>query len=96
MDIRPHDLPGLSLRHPDSTESGIDSYLKSETAFGFGSEDGNALLAGQLLDLGLPTSDNDEIALEAEPGSRGVSPGSAEMRFFLPGHVFHAAPIAWP
>ena len=37
------------------------------------------------LDMSRQSNDCTEIALEAEPGFRGVAPASAEIRFWLPG-----------
>ncbi len=96
MDMRHYDLPLLSLGHPDSVVADLESFLKNETGAGFGTVEGNALLGELLLNLGLPYSDTDEVALEGELGARGVAPGSAEMRFFLPGHVFYDEPEPWP
>ena len=44
------------------------------------------------LDMSRENNDYSEVALEAEPGFRGVAPASAEIRFWLPGGDFYVGP----
>ena len=94
--IQPRDMPIAYLTGSDWEESRLSDGEARETAVGFGGDEGNVLFAELLLNASMPWNERDEYALEGECGFRGVGPGSAEIRLFLPGHVFYDQPVPWP
>ncbi len=90
-----YDLPRLDLGDPERPLCSLGDYADAEEATGFGDDYGNVLMGELLLNLGNPLNEGNEVGLEGELGCRGVGAGSAEMRFFLPGHVFYNEPGPW-
>lgn len=82
---RPYDLPVVRLTNESELLASTDDWDSRDVICGFGPDTGAALLAELLLNLGGPNQEEKEIALESESGFRGVGPGSAELRLFLPG-----------
>lgn len=94
--LQPLDMPILYLTGPDWEMGRMGASEKLETSVGFGTDYGHVNFAELLLNASMPWSERDEYALEGECGFRGVGPGSAEIRIFMPGHVFYDDPIPWP
>jgi hypothetical protein len=93
--LQPRDMPVLYLTGPDWEMGHLAGPDNRETAVGFGGDEGNVLFAELLMNASMPWNDGDEYALEGESGFRGAGPGSAEIRIFLPGHLFHDDPVPW-
>lgn len=89
------DYPRLVLGNPESPTSTFDDFSNANVATGFGHDYGNALIGELLLNLGSALNGESEVVLESAEGHGGVGPGSAEIRFFMPGHVFYDEPEAW-
>ncbi len=65
-----------------------EEWNKRDTVKIFGRDTGMVLFAELLLNAALPQNDEDEYELEGEGGFRGVGINSAEVKMFLPGHIF--------
>ena len=89
------DLPQLVLGDPEHPAYEMKDVVETEAATGFGHDHGNVLIGELLLNLGNSLNEETEVALEGEMGCRGVGAGSAEIRFFVPGHVFYNQPRPW-
>jgi hypothetical protein len=72
---------------PESFIATHEHLQSRDVAEGFGHFEAACRFAELLLNAGLPHSETDEIALEGERGFRGVAPGSAEIRIWLPGSI---------
>jgi hypothetical protein len=65
-----------------------EEWNKRDTVKIFGKDTGMVLFAELLLNAALPQNEEDEYELEGEGGFRGVGINSAEVKLFLPGHIF--------
>ena len=84
-DISPWELPRFALTAIDNPLMTVGDWESRNVVEGFGLPEGTTHLAQLLLDLSRPECPVKEIQLEGELGFRGVAPGSAEVRLWLPG-----------
>lgn len=89
QDIHPSEFPSLTITNADEMVCGAQELPTRDTLTGFGGDEGACRLAELLLNAGQPDHDGDEYALEGECGIRGVGPGSAEVKIWLPGSLGH-------
>ena len=87
-DIPPKHLPRFALAHTGNLNYTDEHWKQRDTVAVSGTGAGLVLCAELLLNLSLPDNEQDEIELEGESGFRGVGIGSAEVRLFLPGHLY--------
>lgn len=83
--IPPWELPLFALTATGNPLITVTDWEARDVVEGFGSPDATARLAQLLLDVSRPECPVKEIQLEGELGFRGVAPGSAEVRLWLPG-----------
>ncbi len=81
----PWSLPMFGLTNLDECVVTEDDWQQRDTLMGFGSDQGSVRLAELFLNISRPAELRDEFELEGELGFRGVAPGSAEVRLWLPG-----------
>lgn len=81
----PWELPLFALTAKDRALVTVEDWTGRDIVEGFGTATATARLAQLLLDIGRPDCPVKEIELEGELGFRGVAPGSAELRLWLPG-----------
>jgi len=81
----PWDFPSFTLTNATSDAIHEDDWKSRDVVVGFGSMQGTVRLAELLLNLSRPANETYEVELECDAGFRGVSPASAEARFWLPG-----------
>lgn len=93
--LDPRDLPSFLLTSHDERIEGEAGWAARDTVIGFGLARGAALFAGLLLDAAQPW-DRTSYALEGELGARGVAPGSAALRLWLPGSARYRGPSTGP
>lgn len=93
--LQPVDMPILYLIGPDWEMGPMFGPDHRETAVGFGNDEGHVLVAELLMNASMPWNEGDEYVLEGVCGFRGAGPGSAEIRLFLPGHLFYDKPVPW-
>lgn len=86
--VKPENLPCFSLAFMDAFPITDEEWNKRDTVKMFGSDIGMILFAELLLNVALPQNEEDEYELEGEGGFRGVGTNSAEVKMFLPGHIF--------
>lgn len=86
--IKPENLPCFNLAYREAFPDTDEEWNKRDTVKTFGSDIGMVLFAELLLNAALPQNEEDEYELEGEGGFRGVGINSAEVKMFLPGHVF--------
>ena len=84
----PRDLPCFGLTNREYSVVTEQDIKNRDTVRIYGSDTGMALFAELLLNAALPQNDENEYTLEGEGGFRGVGVNSAEVRLFLPGHLF--------
>jgi len=78
-------LPRFNLSNMKESSVTEEDWKNRDTVYGFGSDLAAVMFAELLLNIGRPQSQLNEVALEAEPGFRGVGPGSVEVSLHLPG-----------
>ncbi len=81
----PYDLPWFCLTNRDDFVVTEEHWKARDLLRGFGSIRGSLRLAELLLNIGRPSNQRLEVALEGEGGYRGVAPNSTECTFWLPG-----------
>ena len=84
----PRELPCFGLTNREDFLLTEEHWKGRDAVHGFGTDHGRALFAELLLNAGRPESSTDEYELEGEGGFRGVGIQSAEVRLYLPGHLF--------
>lgn len=84
----PENLPCFSLAYLEGFAYTDEEWNKRDTVKIFGKDTGMVLFAELLLNAALPQNEEDEYELEGEGGFRGVGINSAEVKLFLPGHIF--------
>lgn len=89
QDIQASSLPSLTITNEDEMVCGVSELPTRDTVVGFGADEGACRLAELLLDAGAPDHDVNEFSLEGECGFRGMGPGSAELKIWLPGSLGH-------
>lgn len=85
--LSPRELPFFGLTSADGFHTTDEEWDARDVVEGFGRPEAAARLAQLLLDLSRPDCPIKEVQLEGELGFRGVAPGSAEVRLWLPGSV---------
>lgn len=85
---RLRDLPCFGLTNMKDIVITEEDWRNRDTIRSFGNDEGTALFAELLLNVGQSENRIDEYELEGEGGFRGVGVCSAEVRLFLPGHLF--------
>ncbi len=86
--VNPENLPCFSLSYMEGFLNTDEEWNKRDTVKIFGRDTGMVLFAELLLNAALPQNEEDEYSLEGENGFRGVGINSAEVKMFLPGHIF--------
>lgn len=81
----PDALPVAQLTNAAGFVVSTEDLLARHVLVGFGGCEASARFAALLLNVGRPGSAVDELELEGELGFRGVGPGSAELKIWLPG-----------
>jgi len=84
----PINLPCFGLTNQEDFLLTEEHWKGRDTVRTFGNDHGQSLFAELLLNAGRPESSGDEYELEGEGGFRGVGIQSAEVRLYLPGHLF--------
>lgn len=83
----PSHLPCFLLTNNQDASVTEEEWRQRDIVQGFGSDRGSVLLAELLLNISRNENTVDEYELEGEAGFRGVGPGSAEVRLWLPGSL---------
>lgn len=83
--LSPWELPLFALTSADGFPTTAEEWETRDVVEGFGTTEATARLAQLLLDVSRPDCPVNEVQLEGELGFRGVAPGSAEVRLWLPG-----------
>lgn len=86
--IASRDLPCFGLTNMKDVIATEEDWRNRDTVKSFGNDVGAALFAELLLNAGQPANVVDEYELEGAGGFRGVGIHSAEVRLFLPGHLY--------
>jgi hypothetical protein len=92
--LSPQELPFFGLTSADGFHATDEEWEARDVVRGFGRPEATARLAQLLLDVSRPTCPINEVQLEGELGFRGVAPGSAEVRLWLPGSFGYATEFA--
>ena len=82
------DLPGVNLTRSDGFPQMTEAeWQDRDLLIGLGGIRGTVRMGQLMLDAGRNIDPRDEYELEGEIGFRGVSPGSCELRIWLPGSI---------
>jgi hypothetical protein len=85
--FQPSDLPCFYFANWNSPIYNDAEWKSCDTVIGFGNDVGSSWFAELLLNASLPSNKIVEYRLEGEMGYRGVGPGSAEVKLYLPGSL---------